>query len=370
MTPDFEHLLEAIYEGPFEEVPWTALSVALGNALDTEHVGLFILQLRNVDRAMMLIKTADTQWADLNRDGFFADYIARDPFVDLSAGTPVTLDELMSDQELKHSEYYLHCLEPEGIEHALGLDVRLAGGLELKLRLAREAGQPGFSADDKALCRRIAPHLLRSLKVFEARQRVESQQTMYASLTDQVAGGVILLDAEGAVVQTNRAAQELFARGDLKQRDGRLYLEDTTARDTLNQAIIAAGKAQDERTPAMVSALRLNRGSGGALNLVIRTLPASGDDGARPVLMLFITRPEERKPVSPDLIGPLFGLTPTEAMIASLLAQGTNVAEIASDLGTSIYTVRAHVRSIFAKTGVSKQSELVRRVLISMPALH
>ncbi len=42
--------------------------------------------------------------------------------------------------------------------------------------------------------------------------------------------------------------------------------------------------------------------------------------------------------------------------------------EVADRLGVSVHTVRAHIRSIFKKTGVSKQTELIRRVLKSVPS--
>jgi len=83
---------------------------------------------------------------------------------------------------------------------------------------------------------------------------------------------------------------------------------------------------------------------------------------------VFISRPEERHIIPPKIIQQFFGLTKTESMVTSLLAQGIGVEEIASRLGVSVYTVRTHIRSIFKKTGVSKQTELIRRVLKSVPS--
>jgi DNA-binding CsgD family transcriptional regulator len=56
-------------------------------------------------------------------------------------------------------------------------------------------------------------------------------------------------------------------------------------------------------------------------------------------------------------------LTPTEALVATLLTDGETVAEIAHGLEVSVFTVRAHLRSIFVKTGVNRQAALIRLLL-------
>ena len=61
-----------------------------------------------------------------------------------------------------------------------------------------------------------------------------------------------------------------------------------------------------------------------------------------------------------------FGLTPTEAEIAARLADGNNINEIANALDIRPGTVRVHLRSIYRKTRVSRQGELVRLVLCSI----
>ena len=46
-------------------------------------------------------------------------------------------------------------------------------------------------------------------------------------------------------------------------------------------------------------------------------------------------------------------------VIASLLTEGHTLAEIARRLGMQVRTTRVHLRSIFEKTGTSRQAELV-----------
>ena len=55
-----------------------------------------------------------------------------------------------------------------------------------------------------------------------------------------------------------------------------------------------------------------------------------------------------------------YGLTPAETRVALHLADGGTVAGYAEAGGLSVGTVRSQLKSIFAKTGARRQSDLVR----------
>jgi DNA-binding CsgD family transcriptional regulator len=84
--------------------------------------------------------------------------------------------------------------------------------------------------------------------------------------------------------------------------------------------------------------------------------------------LVFIADPE-RKPLSrSESLRALFSLSPTECRLADLLAAGNDVVRIADLLSMSIATTRFHLKSVFRKTGVNRQSDLVRLVL-SIPGI-
>jgi DNA-binding CsgD family transcriptional regulator len=53
-------------------------------------------------------------------------------------------------------------------------------------------------------------------------------------------------------------------------------------------------------------------------------------------------------------------LTQAEETIIALLAAGLTAKEIAYERGVTVSTVRAQIRSIFEKTGIRRQVDLVR----------
>lgn len=57
------------------------------------------------------------------------------------------------------------------------------------------------------------------------------------------------------------------------------------------------------------------------------------------------------------------GLTPAETRLAVALFKGQSVEAYAKEAGISINTARWHVKQIYAKTGVNRQSELIQRLL-------
>jgi len=80
---------------------------------------------------------------------------------------------------------------------------------------------------------------------------------------------------------------------------------------------------------------------------------------------LYVTDP--RKPVETpeEILQRLFGLTPREAAVLRILAEGEDLQSVAARLGIGIETVRSHVKHIMETTGGSRQAELVRMVLSS-----
>ena len=65
----------------------------------------------------------------------------------------------------------------------------------------------------------------------------------------------------------------------------------------------------------------------------------------------------------------LFGLLPSEARLAWLLAQATSIADAAEALGITVETARNYSKKIYAKTGAKGHADLVRIVLTSVLAI-
>jgi DNA-binding CsgD family transcriptional regulator len=73
--------------------------------------------------------------------------------------------------------------------------------------------------------------------------------------------------------------------------------------------------------------------------------------------------------VESEFVRQIFDLTPAEAAVTRRLTAGLSLEDAASSLDISRNTARAHLRSIFSKSGITRQTELVRLVLSSAALL-
>ena len=83
--------------------------------------------------------------------------------------------------------------------------------------------------------------------------------------------------------------------------------------------------------------------------------------------MIFVTDPEQSAVLDEDTLRTCFGLTPAEAKLTRLLAQGCALTEAGAQLGLRRETVRSRVKTIFQKTNTHRQAELVRLILNETP---
>ena len=84
-------------------------------------------------------------------------------------------------------------------------------------------------------------------------------------------------------------------------------------------------------------------------------------EGAK--VAVFLSDPNMQQPISIDSLVSVYNLTPSEAQVAISLANGHSIEEIASSSNHSAHTIRSQLKSVFRKTGVSRQSELIQLLL-------
>ena len=88
------------------------------------------------------------------------------------------------------------------------------------------------------------------------------------------------------------------------------------------------------------------------------------DFGLRPVAALVLAiDPGSRPRIDSDLVAAALELTPSESQVATLLAEGKTVRDIAVATRRQANTVYWFLKQVYDKHGISRQAELVRLVL-------
>jgi len=93
-------------------------------------------------------------------------------------------------------------------------------------------------------------------------------------------------------------------------------------------------------------------------------LPLTGSDfrtrlQPAAVAAVFIGAPPDAQDGA-DAVAAAFGLTPAETRLLASLFAGRTLAETAATLGIAGTTAKTHLEHIFSKTGVTRQTELMR----------
>lgn len=364
----FSTLLAALYRIPLQmehtEAAWQAWLGHLASVMECNYTVLILRPPSMMEAGLNLTSGPDYKPA---YDRYNTGYYSMDPFVNLPVGLVVTLSEYVSESQLQASEFYRFCLQPSNVLHVLGIDLPPSDGLRPGLRLCRPPTAPAFNATERSMVERLAPHLQQAMALHQQLDRTDLERNLYAGALTQLSVASLLLDSELQILATNAVADRWLAERDGVTRTGNtLTLAQRRDQQQLRELVASATAAQHSGAPTLVSAMPVERPSGRApLGLIVRPLPASDTHSGGPSVSIFISDPEQPTEVSTKILSQLFGLTSAEARLALRLANGLSLEQAATELGITRNTGRAHLRSIFTKTGVAQQSQLVSLILKS-----
>jgi DNA-binding CsgD family transcriptional regulator len=261
--------------------------------------------------------------------------------------------------------YFAHI----GLRHAMLSPCLIIHDWRYVLFVARSPGQPAFGDRELAWMEALIPHFRSALR---ARTRLVVSQRLAESCgagLDRLGIGVIVIDACGQLVEVSPIAEGILAAKDGLLSSPRLAASCNADNRRLQALLRRAGSSDWKRGG---TALSIERPSGQPnYQLVIDALPQPPGVPSDGSVVLYL-RDRTMGPANAleaGLLQDLFGLTEAEALVARAAADGRSAHEIARDLGIRYNTVRAHFRSIFAKSGFSSRADLVHMVVNSPASL-
>lgn len=346
---EFSALLESLYGGLLEAQPWDEFLRALTSWLEGSYATLILTAPGLTEPGAIVTPGADPK----TNEDYLATHFANDPFQGLPEGQVTSFREFLGSQTSPEIDDYKDFLEGAGGDQVLGVDLRFASGLEARCRVTRDRTLPDFTADDRARFQMLVPHLRKATRLFERLQMEGAEHGVYRGAVEQLGVGTVILDQRGNVTRTNAVADALLQASDgLRLAEGRLMLDDPIHQRGIEGLLREAGQAEPYR-------FKLKRSAGSDLAVVARpvTVPAIVRGGA--ALAIFFSVPGDDTQLDPAAIRDLFQLTRMEAALAVALASGRSLVDAADALGMAHNTARVHLRSIFAKTGARRQSQLV-----------
>jgi DNA-binding CsgD family transcriptional regulator/PAS domain-containing protein len=264
-------------------------------------------------------------------------------------------------------------IERQVLHHRLCAVLSRSAVTGVYLEVMRPSTWRQFDQTDVRRCQLLLPLLQCLLRMQDRIAELKRQRDTALHALDHLPWGVILVDHQGRQLAANRIAREVLAAGEglsVQCNALRAALPEETTRLALlvRQALSEATKETLEFSGA-ISITRPGRDR--PLNvrvMPIRIESETLDD--RPQAAIFVSDPDVRPHANERELRQLYALTASEARLAALLASGKSLDEASSAMGVTMNTARAYVKRVYNKTGVHRQSELIRILLLGLVHSH
>lgn len=372
----FSDLLARLYAGvgpvgAGEAEPWRGFLEALARWMEASFATLIITAPGKRQPATFLTPGSDAAFDAAYTETLFAE----DPFQGLSDGVVTSYAEFMAQLPDSAFATYRQAMASSGFDQVLGIDLHFGGGhsaggrggrpdegrYEARFRVSRHNSLPDFTREERARLQALAQHLRIAVSLFEKLQFAGAEHGMFHATAQGLGLALLVLDRNRRIVSSNALAEALLAEDEgLRRRGEELVLADA-AQHKLVGELLAQGSERG------LTRFRIERPGRGDLVVTARPVELNAIHGGAGALALFLARPHRQAGPEkglengndPQVLRDLLGLTMAEARLAAVLGEGLSLVEAARRLGIAHNTAKVQLRSVFAKTGVHRQAQLV-----------
>lgn len=272
-----------------------------------------------------LVEDDVNKFADLARSGVSA--------ASLSAAT---------GGDLARSARYSTIYAPNGFGDEIRTVFRSGGAPWGHACLTRAADRPFYTQAEVDLVARLCPHIGNGIRTALL---LDEATNPGGAVPASPGPALVVLADDGSIESMTPHAQELLGPLDDERLETTIVLHEVAQR--------ARALADDARPGPPAQARARTRGGEWVVVRGAR-LESTTDGAGRSAVVLEPARPSD---VAPMLMH-LHQLTPREREVTQLLLAGLSTRQISEQLWITTETLRGHVKSVFAKLGVSSRPEL------------
>ncbi len=281
------------------------------------------------------------------------------------AGPVVSGDSGATAESAGTPSLFAEFLRQQNVGPTLHACVGTFGEQQLHLTVARPASGTPYCEAEREACQQVVDHMRNALQL---KQETEAHQVIERgamAALNNLAVGVAMVDSRGEITATNGAAERMLTLGDGLHFDlGQIEVCVDGCRGSLRTALGRLEWCRQDPgadCPALFAVQRPSR----ARPYAVMACPFHVA-GEKPVgeplyhLVFFFDPDQSLCGHSVEFLKRYYDLTPAEARLAKLIAEGERLDGIAERLGISVHTARTHLKRVFEKTGVERQAELVQ----------
>lgn len=343
-----ETIIESVYESAVDARDLGALNAVLANAFDAPLSGLIQLGEAPVPLA--------STGADVVSDPAYAEYYHTvDPWLavglSLPLNGPTAVDRYVSHDAFINSEFYTDFARHHGRpEHCLGIMFE-AGATRYSFTAMRERAQGAFGVGDEHRMSALLPHVRRAIAIHDRQVAIERAKLEIEQLVEDDRYAVIIVGPDLDVRWRSRSCRDCDPTGLRFAADAlgrvRLGFHDASLDARLKLAVAAAC------APRLAEAGVVPTGAGHWVFVSPHVVDGRALARIRvPLVHVILSHGVQHAKGH-------FALTGAEAALCAALGAGRTMEAHAGSTGISVWTARTHLKNVFAKTGVTRQSDLV-----------
>ncbi|HEX3485949.1 MAG TPA: hypothetical protein VHT51_12870 [Micropepsaceae bacterium] len=366
--------VEALYDAALDEMLWPSALAQIVQVTES-HAATFCV-IDGSERPRLPVFTS-FNFEQRFIDEYLDSMVLHDPTVQYIVAHP--------DQKIIHdAEFITECEKDQHFYydwHASFSDTRhrLAGMVSpapkvqsgITLHRTRQVGD--FEPAHIERFRFLYRHLERAVRIGFQLGTLGTMRRMSFELLDENPFGIFVLDEKGYVLFANRAAHAMVVadEGIVLASEG-LSLVMRADDRKLQSLIQQASSVRGAGTGASGGAMQAMRRSGKRpFSILVSPLSRTAltVTAVKPSVCVIIADADRDVALPEHLLRALWGMTPSEARLATRLAAGEELQSAANELGIAYSTARTQLAALFRKTETCRQGELVKVLLSSVP-LH
>ncbi len=346
--PHQRSIIDQIYEAAVLPELWSAVIEEIANHTGC-HGGAFF-SLSEHGPLMIASKTCEQHLNVMMEEGWAAQNIRAHRVISMAPIGFVTDHDVCSEDEIANHPIYTDFLRPRGLGWSTATHVTGANDDVAVFSIDQLYDRGPISEEVRGFLNALRPHLARAA-MLATQFGIERIKGVLASF-EQLSIAAAAIDRHGKVRLVNDRFTSVTPKVTIGAFD-RLDILDDGARILLRQAL---STLDFDHAPRSIPVL------GQAAPFVVHIIPVqrqardiftAADAIAAIVPLNFPGLPFR------TIVRKLYDVTEAEARVTEALLSGLTVQAIAERQGVSTQTIRTHLKSVFAKTGVTRQADLI-----------
>ena len=360
---DFNDLVHSIYQAAIKPAEWAVFVEKLSDLLGGTVISLHAHDAAAKAGLGIYISKLDPEYLSSYNQYYASKSIWAEALGGSPIGKLIQSEELIGPDEFHKTEYYNDYLKPQDFCAASAIIFHRSQGKFLML-----AGTIRHQELDRVrrplhkMLTLLTPHIAHACEMARGLPACDSYED-YRGMMERSDKAFFLIDQYGRITRANRAAALLLSEASLlvAHPGGALEFRDPQANTAL-QAALGAIKSSDFTRLRGDFAVRQTVGA--SLRAIVAPFERAATQSIFDLAfedLSIASLVVQTQPPRPALFGPMsraYGLTPAEFALAQAIADGLSPRDYAQTRGVSTHTVRTQLKTVFAKTETSRQSQL------------